>query len=230
MRSLGNRMSADHAATAGEMNMDRTEAQALIEDAAKEFDNGLGWSLLYCPWANLSKSEVALITLNPAGHERSTGVSVEEGSAFVHQDWLGKGVGRESLQLQVKQLCDIAAVDPDEMLAGCLVPFRSPSWAELPRREEALRFGVSLWRKLLGDRRPRLTFTLGDVAYQQIHAIFGAGATKMAPSGWGKIYISASDYPGGRLVGLPHLSHYKLFSDNSPGLERRKILEEILSA
>ena len=51
---------------------------------------GLGWRLLACPWANLASARVALITLNPGGAVyEPPAVSVEAGSAYVIENWLG---------------------------------------------------------------------------------------------------------------------------------------------
>lgn len=90
----------------------------------------LGWRLLYSPMRTIECANVALITMNPAGNEREEArISVEDGSAYVLEPWKGRAPGTENLQQQVRRMFDILAVAPDNALAGCLVPFRSPSWS-----------------------------------------------------------------------------------------------------
>ena len=47
------------------------------------------------------------------------------------------------------------------------------------------------------------------------------------PAHWGSVKLRACDYPGGRLVGLPHLSRYALFSkpETDWGAARRRQVE-----
>ena len=174
----------------------------------------LGWSLLACPWANLDAPDVALITRNPGGSDyEPRHLSNETGSSYVIESWLGRPAGQAPLQRQVQGLYRVAGVDPHSVLAGYLVPFRSPSWDALEHKAEALQFGVALWRELLGDHRPRITFTISEVVFNEVRAMFDGEATSKVPAGWGNASIRVSDYDGGRLIGLPHLSRYQLFGD-----------------
>ena len=183
-----------------------------IDSACVRQGHGLGWRLLTCPWANFQRAEVALMTLNPGGSSyEPPSLSVEAGSAYVIEGWLGRDPGSSPLQRQVQRLCAIIGVDPAEVLSGYLVPFRSPTWAKLDRSRHALEFGVTLWRDLFRDWRPHLTFTISEVAFQAMHQILKAGPVSHVPSGWGKVSIRTADYDGGRLVGLPHLSRFQLF-------------------
>lgn len=193
--------------------MDKDAVARRVQQAYDRLGHSLGWSLLACPWANLAAPEVALITLNPGGNVFSPpGLSEEKGSAYVEQDWLGKGAGAEPLQRQIQRLCVIADVDIRQVLAGYLVPFRSPSWRALARPDESLAFGVELWAELLGGHRPRVTFPISDVVFQAVRGIFGGGDIRLTDARWGKVQIRSCDYPGGRLIGLPHLSRYRLLS------------------
>jgi hypothetical protein len=114
------------------------------------------------------------------------------------------------------------------VLSGYLVPFRSPTWAALKAPEEARDFGVELWRKLLGGRRPRLTFTIGQIVFQSMQEIFDGDKASEHASGWGKIKIRVCEYEGGKLIGLPHLSRFQLFSDKPSYLARQQIIESLI--
>jgi hypothetical protein len=196
------------------MGMLPTEATVQIQREYDQLGYKLGWSLLACPWANLEKPDVALITMNPGGSvPEDPRLSNEKGSSYLLESWLGRKPGEATLQRQVQGLYSVAGVNPNEVLAGYLVPFRSPSWAILERRHEALRFGVNLWRDLLEDHRPRLTFTIGEVIFNEARSLFDGGSSMKVPAGWGNASIRVSDYAGGRLIGLPHLSRYQLFGD-----------------
>jgi hypothetical protein len=175
----------------------------------------LGWSLLACPWDNVRTADVALFTLNPGGRDISRGVSEEAGSAYVIQDWLGRGAGVEPLQRQVQRLFALADVEPASVLAGYLVPFRSPSWAELGRSDEALAFGRNVWLRLLNGRRPRLTFTMSDLVFRTMRSLFDGTDVERILLEWGAVTMQTCDYEGGRLIGLPHLSRYRLLPDES---------------
>ena len=204
-------------------SIDRNRAESLIDEAYHRFGYAthiptLGWSLLACPWARLIDADVALITLNPGGggkrdqgdvSEYGTGVSGEEGCAYVIEDW-GHGPGKAPLQQQIQRLFEVAKVAPADVLCGYLVPFRSPDWVH-GVSAEALKFGKVLWGQLFGTRRPALTFTLGRPAYDAVFELFGCVPQSKTHSGWGDTWIRCASYEGGRLIGLPHLSRFRIF-------------------
>ena len=80
---------------------DKQELFRKIEQRCRQNGYERGWSLLYCPWHNLIDPDVALVTMNPAGCALPPGLSTEEGSAYVIQDWLGNGPGEAPLQKQI---------------------------------------------------------------------------------------------------------------------------------
>lgn len=53
----------------------------------------------------------------------------------------------------------------ERSLIGHFVPFRSPSLKELPNREESIRFGRSLWSRILGKSRPRMIVCVDKDTY-----------------------------------------------------------------
>lgn len=72
-----------------------------IESAYKRLGMELGWRFLYTPASTLScPSGAMLVGLNPGGDEHGVTPSVEEGNAYLVEDWPGDGA---SLQDQVQQ-------------------------------------------------------------------------------------------------------------------------------
>lgn len=181
---------------------------------AKGYD--LGWRLLAGPWSTLEAAKTALITMNPGGKiPEAPLVSVEEGSAYVVETWGAAERGQSQLQVQIQKLFKLVGADPVGVLSGYFVPFRSPGWSDLDHKEEALAFGTELWRDLLGDHRPQLTLTLGRPIYERMRNLLAAKEVLAGPAGWGAVQLRASQYQGGVLIGLPHLSRFALMGDVS---------------
>jgi hypothetical protein len=174
----------------------------------------LGWRLLYSPASVLDTAEVALIGLNPGGEGETDGHGVFAmtfGSAYVSECWGNARAGQSRLQRQVQQLSALLGVDPEQMLAGNLVPFRSPDFRRLPDPERAVRFGSDLWTDILREVRPRLIVTMSSVPEKVIARSLNARLVEAVPSGWGTVQLRR--WKGDAdIVALPHLSRYALFS------------------
>lgn len=125
----------------------------------------LGWRFLYSPKATLGpETDIAFFGINPGGNAFEPPVaSVEQGNAYRTESWPGNGA---SLQREVKKLFQLLAVElgrsgdweaiMDATLTSNFCPFRSPSWAALAKRDDAVRFSVALWGQLWGSLRPRV--------------------------------------------------------------------------
>src|SRR5689334_17729326 len=113
----------------------------------------LGWRLLYSPESVLEGAKVAFVGLNPGGSTRPTDhaeFATDHGSAYAVENW-GAPPGTSKLRRQVLLLFEKLGERPEAVLAGNLVPFRSPSWGALPHAESALAFGKMLWRDILAE-------------------------------------------------------------------------------
>ena len=192
------------------------EIRVAIEAAAEATGNNLGWRLFYSSPAVDERPRLAIIGLNPGGGSDEPWRSVirqpEGQSAYVNEFWAGYPAGEAPLQKQVQALCRWLGVEPADVLAGNLIPFRSPRFSELQGRAEALRFGEKLWKEILAAAHPELIVTLGIPAYDGVARALGAKTTNTMPIGWGTQTARIGDHVGGRLIGLPHLSQYKIFS------------------
>lgn len=174
----------------------------------------MGWRLLYSPVQVLTSADVALIGLNPGGNSDDEGhpdIATSAGSAYVSESWKGRPPGRYGLQLQVRALFEGLGVEPDRVLAGNLVPFRSPDWPGLKNKKEALAFGRQLWSCILSAVRPSLVITMGDIATTNVGQMIGITSLSAIPVGWGTVTARTGRNGTQTLVGLPHLSRFTLF-------------------
>lgn len=186
--------------------------QRVYEARVQRFpDASLGWRLLYSPRRVLSGARVAFIGLNPGGRsiDPTHGeFSSEAGSAYRKdvENW-----GRNSsLQDQVIALFNRLKVSPEDVLAGNLVPFRSPDENSLPGASEAISFGCNLWREILDKVRPTVVVSMGVPANREICRLLGARTTGLHPVGWGNLNASRGQFAGGAWIGLPHLSRFTI--------------------
>lgn len=171
----------------------------------------LGWRFLYSLVRVLSGARVAFIGLNPGGRSIDTAhgeFSSEKGSAYRKEieDW---GSSR-SLQDQVIALFNRLNVSPEEVLAGNLVPFRSPDAQSLSGALEAIAFGRSQWSEILEKLQPSIVVSMGGTTNREISRLLKVGKTVRHPVGWANYTASRGEFAGGTWVGLPHLSRFSI--------------------
>lgn len=183
-----------------------------ISRAYERSPNDLGWRFLYSPASVLKGSRVALVGLNPGGHVNETDHAVfssERGSAYRIESWHGRPPGKAGLQVQVLSVFARLGVEPDSVLAGNLIPFRSPSWSALRDKEQALEFGKSLWTLILNRLQPELIISLGGPVRDAMVDMLNIHDQQDIPINWGTQRALVAATPYGRLVSVPHLSQYK---------------------
>lgn len=173
--------------------------------------NKLGWRLLYSPERVLKGAKVAFIGFNPGGsyiNPTHGEFSCESGSAYRKEVELwGTNSG---LQEQAMALFGRLGVVPEDVLAGNLVPFRSPDEKSLKNREEAIALGRSVWRRILEVAKPSLVVSFGDAANTEVSKVLAVKAVKKLPVGWGNYTASRGQFANGAWVGLPHLSRFRI--------------------
>ena len=187
---------------------DRLEADIRREYTASQ--RHCGWRLLYSPVNVVDSSDIAFIGLNPGGAS-ATGhseLAMKAGSAYDRETWGEAPPGHSRLQRQVLALFGGLGVEPAKVLAGNLVPFRSPSWADLADRKRAVEFGASIWTEILGRAKPTLVITMGALVLRTVGKILGMTTVERHQLGWGRVTGSYALTSASRLVGLPHLSRY----------------------
>lgn len=174
-------------------------------------DQALEWRLIYSPRRVLSGARVAFIGLNPGGRfvDPAHGkFSCEAGSAYRKEveNWLPSS----ALQDQVLALFERLGVAPEDVLAGNLVPFRSPSEKSLAGTSDAIAFGRNLWSEILRKISPEVVVTMGSTANHEVSNLLGVRQVEAYATGWGSQTASRGSFPGGTWIGLPHLSRFTI--------------------
>ena len=185
------------------------ELRADIEKSYRDCGCNLGWRLLASPVDVLDGAEVAMIDLYPGGNVEPADhprLAPNAGSAYVSEVWEdAKGPGQASLQKQVRALFEKLDVEPEKVLAGHLIPFRSPDKAS---EKEGVALGKEIWEKILRRAKPKLVIVMGTKVIKPIRGILRAGQIDPIHVNWGSITVKKAFYPNGRLVVLPHLSRF----------------------
>ncbi len=201
-----------------------------VADIASAYDRlglQLGWRFLYGPPSSLlCPNGVMLVGINP-GETFSVRASVEPGNAYLVEHWSRDGT---NLQAQVLQLFEVFARYIgrgrsgrellDETLTTNFCPFRSPTWAQLSRKREAVNFSRQFWANLVPRINARLIISMGRLPFRQFQRVlttFASGpAVRELPTGWGKLTFCLQTYSHGTrkivLARIPHLSRYRLMS------------------
>lgn len=221
-----------------------------IEEEYRKIGHELGWRFLCVSRKVLdSPVDIALITLNPGGDEIPADhpmESCEKGVSYVVEKWGKSEPGEHRLQKQVRDmfqvLCEETGIEEDheELMVRSLishfVPFRSPTFDKLPCQKESLETGRWLWKRILPQVRPRLVICLGRTVQDELRLLIPSAlpvSLKMSrryPTGWGDRCAEVDEYSGDlgdvRLLYLPHLSRYSLFSSDKCQPFMPKIIRE----
>ena len=186
-----------------------------ISSTYQRLGYALGWRLLYSPLEVLNGAEVALLGINPGGnwddpaHGR---MSMARGSAYVVESWEGAARGQSKLQVQVRALCRMLNQAPEVVLAGNLVPFRSPNWDMLDHRSVATTFGKQLWSSILDRANPKLVVCLGRETFEALVGKRAASSAESVPVGWGNYDANRCQIGDRVFVRLPHLSRFGIMT------------------
>lgn len=193
-----------------------SELRQRISAAYEKSGNTLGWRLLASPPTVLDGADVAFIGVHPGGSIRPDDhaeLAMDCGSAYVDETWdRASQPGTSPLQWQVRALFKGLSVEPQDVLAGNLVPFRSPSWDRLESPNFSLRFGEALWADILQRARPHLVVGMGRKVLDPLIRILKAADVHSIPVGWGKVTAAKASIPGGSLVILPVLSRFGILT------------------
>ena len=207
----------------------------IINQAYEEMDFELGWSLLYGKFENLwnPKYPIAFFGLNLGGKiNHGFNISNEKGSSYLCEDW-GAGIGKSPLQLQIASLYKAIAnslgptIKYEDLLNNSMatnfVPFRSANWEELNNKSRALEFSNKLWKERINLVPCSLYLTISKEAFNQIlrilietdHVESSSPISKKV--GWGNVTYQINQFTKTNkkvvLIRLPHLSTYKIFSN-----------------
>jgi hypothetical protein len=180
---------------------------------------------------------ILLLGLNPAGSrdypEHRGQFRYEESDGYLGTSWDDYPPGQAPLQRQVAQLLRylqrrIAERDPLEVfarnrvVAGSLVPFRSPSEDTLHNPAASLAFGRSMWRDIFGHWRPQYAVCFGGTPFRELTSLLGTvtEARDYDPRWQGRLRLRVFA-DGTRLLALPHMSRFPIFgrAASAPAIE-----------
>lgn len=214
--------------------MGREEIEAEYQRRARLYpDAAWGWSFMYTPAAAVPSAKAFLIGLNPGGDTAGDANEWDydgpgKVNAYVDEAWTYRGTKRRAgthpLQRQVAALFEALALEPSEVFAANLVPFRSPAWASLPDAAGALEFMRPYWRALIGSSQARIFCSLGKVAGTEVARMIDARYCSCHCIGHGRQAIDVYRDSDRRVVlSMPHLSRFQLFSleQDNAGLIRQ---------
>lgn len=197
-----------------------------IQKVYDELGYQMGWAFLITPEARLRDANVAIVGLNPGGDSGGPAWDCAEGNAFFVQRWARNDTEYNRIQVQVQALHTALGVSADETLIAEYIPFRSPSWAALAHKEEALKFARELWTWVLKETSARTFICMGRLVTEELAQLMDAKWVEELPTGWGDMKMHRHVAPDGRvLVHIPHPSHYLLFGR---GEDRSRLAEDSL--
>ncbi len=230
---------------------------ASIVTACRELGHPYGWRFITGPRRTLSPAtKIALITTNPAGHEVPPDhphESQELGSAYLIESWNGQPPGTSILQVQIQELFrelqtvlgnkePLHAFAAHRVLGAHLIPFRSPRLHELHRKTESIAFAHSLWGRIFAQWLPSLFIVIGNEAQRELAKVLTqtrqlkrGTPQALRQTGWGNTtfkleqFISSDGSQPVVILGLPHLSTFKLFSRAPCAEPIRRVLNEAVA-
>jgi|TARA_B110000305_G_scaffold29298_1_gene27579 hypothetical protein len=196
------------------MNKYYWEEQLINAEKKLQFPDG--YKLLFCPWETLANKSIktAFISLNPGKAPDGADLKVisdERGNSYEVEEF----TTASPLTAQFLQLCKFLKIKPSNMLTGPACPFRGNRWKDFTpqQKQEGFRLGNEFWSKALDGIE--LIIILGDEAKKSINEIVKAELELEIQSGWGNTKLKRfKNVDGVKLIQLPHLSTFKLFSRN----------------
>lgn len=217
-----------------------------------DFEYRLGWRFLYTPVRTLSvDTNMLLVGIDPGGTTwQENKASVEEGNAY-HCEYWERGHSHDQLQVQVQQLFRILAAKldhhsaydlMDQTMTSNMFPIRTGGWSKLRKREreKAIEFSRKLWSHMFDRISPKAIVCLGKDPYQCFRRVLTNKGFKEAERskeyrvGWHNDTYSQCGYERGDkkilMVGLPHLTRRKIFSNLDNNSERREAVDRFTEA
>ena len=194
--------------------------------------NSLGWRLLSSPCDTMLKSKIAFIGMNPGGDK-----DVKEHpkfcmpigqSAYRDEIWDNNPKGESKLQKQVLELFKMLRCEPQEVLSGNFVPFRSSSWKELNNQQECLAFSRNIWREIFGLSKPNLIIVMGNEIFDELYNFLNCNTLEKFLVNWGNISSEKARFAGGTLIRLPHLSRFTIMTKKDSHEALRQLFKEFL--
>jgi hypothetical protein len=189
-----------------------------VEAEYKRLGYRSGWTFLGTPEHTLHNARVGFVGLNPGGggpsdpYEYGGLWDVPSGNGYFDERW-GPHGSYSPIQVQVQKWYELLGLQPTDAFCAQLVPFRSPNWTSLNRKNDALAFASKLWAWVFEVSPAILFVTMGKQPAQLLAGLLGGKHVARLPTGWGSQTIEVWESPSGRrVVGMPHPSRHTLFN------------------
>jgi len=185
-----------------------------LSHSEKELGFKEGYKFLYSPWKNIHSSNVAFISLNPGAAPKNISMrelSDERGNSYEIEQTITKS----PITDQFLTMCDFLNLKPKDILTGVVSPFRSNNWEDLnsSQKSGSLAIGEEFWRHVVARCNIKIFILCSSEPMNVFNNILDLKLEKKLPSGWGNTslrrYVGIN---GQKVIQLPHLSRYKLFS------------------
>lgn len=191
--------------------MDRNDWQRLLTEQEQPRGYQDGFKLLFCPWRVINTARSLFLSLNP-GHDPSGELmrvaSDERGNSYL----IKRKTRHSPMAAQYRMLCDLMGEHPEEVLAGALMPYRTPRW-EKRRDQPNVEIASGFWQSIISRSQINRVICMGRDVEDQVIAMTGADLEAEIPAGWGQLTVRRHVMSDGtRIYGLLHLSTFKMLS------------------
>lgn len=206
------------------VSMNRDYWQNLLSDQENPLGYSDGFKLLFRPWHVLETADALFLSLNPGNDpsgELMRIASDERGNSY-----LVKRKARHSpIALQYELLCQLIGKDPEQVLTGALMPYRTPRW-EKRRDAPNIEIASEFWRSVITRGRIRQVYCMGRDVEDAVVSLTGALLDTEIPAGWGNYKIRRhTTFDGVRIFGLLHFSTFKMLSRSACVGQLRELFE-----
>jgi hypothetical protein len=206
------------------VDMEREYWQDLL--SAQERARGYrdGFKLLYCPWRLIGTADTVFLSLNPGNDPSGEFMRIasdERGNSYLVE----REVKHSPIANQYRRLCDFIGKDPEEVLTGTLMPFRTSKWN--PSRDRPnINIALPFWQQVLHSGKVRQVFCMGREVEDTVVNLTMARLIKELPAKWGTLNIrSYKTQSSVKVFGLLHFSTYKMFGRSECISQLAQLLE-----
>jgi len=190
--------------------MERDYWQKLLttEEGARGYTDG--FKLLFCPWRLIDTADTLFLSLNPGNDPSGEFMRIasdERGNSYLVQ----RQAKHSPIADQYRQLCEFIGKNPEEVLTGTLMPFRTPRW-DKQRDAPSIEVTEPFWRNIFESGKIRQVFCMGRDVESAVVKQSKAQIDCQIPANWGNLSIRRYTTESGmKVYGLLHFSTYKMF-------------------
>lgn len=191
--------------------LDRNHWQRVLSENEARLGYEDGFKLLFCPWRLIQSADALFLSLNPGrdpSGELMRVASDERGNSYL----IKRDVRHSPMAAQYQMLCDLIGKDPESVLAGALMPYRTDRWVAT-RDAPNINLVRPFWDAVFARGHVREVYCMGREVERAVVDLLEARLDEEIPAGWGRLTLRRYVSPQGVVVyGLLHLSTFKMLS------------------